>query len=162
MDTTRSSLVNAVVAKLQAESSDFNLVKPYQGELEKSLNRQKIQSNIFPAEVSLTTPFALVISKSRKVQESDGRSPRYGSNRNSLRLEHFLSVYVGVENAHDFSSSDAPVIWDMLSATAGILHGQVLSDGKGPILMLEEGEYLVTTDLFEVYEQKYFRYEIGF
>lgn len=150
---SRGSLVTAICAVLTAEVTDLLLVKPYEGEIDRYSKRAQIQNEVFPAQVSLTTPFALVISKSRPVIERKNRS---------MKLRHDISIYIGVSNTHDLMSTDTPAVFDLLTTVAQTLDGRRLIDKAGELCLVEDGEYLITTDLFTVYDQRFYQLEVAY
>lgn len=135
----------------------FNLVRQYNGEWDRYKKITQIEDDTFPAEVNLTTPFALVVSKKRN---PDPMVKRSGP---SLKLVHHMSVYIGVSNDHDIGSQEISPIFTYLDAVAQHLVGKKIYDGKhaSTIELIDDGEYLVTTDLFVVYDQKYIQKEIA-
>lgn len=149
----RGTLVTEVCAILTAEVTEFNLVKPYEGEIDRYSKRAQVQSEIFPAQVNLITPFALVISKSRPVVERKNRS---------MKLRHDLSIYIGVQNTHDLMSTSTPAVFDLLTTVAQTLDGRRLIDKAGELTLVEDGEYLITTDLFTVYDQRFYQLEVAY
>lgn len=148
----RGSIVQSLCEHLRVAVPDFNLVKPYHGELDRYSKKVQLKEDYFPAEVNLTTPFALIISKSREKVEKQGAS---------LKWMHSLSIYIGTENAHDFSSMEVSPIFALMDKTVEALNGKVFMRGAGALTVENDGEYLITTDLFVVYDQKYFQFEIG-
>lgn len=149
---SRGQIITTLCDHLRANITDLKLVKPYHGELDRYSKKTQLQEEIFPAQVNLTTPFALVISKSRDRIEKQG---------NSVKWLHSISIYVGMQNTHDFNSLTVPPIFDLLDQIVASLHGRVFFRGAGAMTIENDGEYLITTDLFTVYDQKYFEYEIG-
>ena len=149
----RGEIVQAVVNLIRKEIQEFQIVRPYQGEIDRYEKRGQIKSATFPAEVSLTTPFALVISKDRKpLEESKNRT---------MKLEHLLSIYVGVSNTHEFQSTKIPDAFWFLGRCVDVLNEQVLHTKAAGLKLVSDGEYLITTDLFTVYDQKWVIPEIG-
>jgi len=148
----RADVLTTLCAHIRANVPAFNLVKPYHGELDRYSKKVQLQEETFPAMVNLTTPFALVISKNRKPVEKKGAS---------LKFRHDLSIYIGDSNLHDFNNQDAPSIFTLMSDCLKALHGTRLIKGAGELTVESEGEYLLTTDLFTVYDQKYYELEIG-
>ncbi|MDQ5985871.1 MAG: hypothetical protein CSYNP_01588 [Syntrophus sp. SKADARSKE-3] len=152
--TDRGSTVTAIVDYLKAMVPDFALVKPYEGELDRFSKKSQIQDDMFPAQVSLQTPFALVISKDRERTDK--------SQNNSLKFQHNISIYVGVASSFDFASTSTPDVFTLLTKSAQVLHGHQAIANAGTLTLVNDGEYLVRTDLFTVYDQKFFQLEIGF
>lgn len=148
----RGQIVTAICAYLRVQVPELNLVKPYQGELDRYSKKTQIKEATFPAMVNLTTPFALVISKNRQRIEGKG---------NSLRFRHDISIYIGDSNKHDFNTLDTPYILTLLTRCVDELHGKSLINGAGALNLESDGDYLITTDLFTIYDQQYFQYEIG-
>lgn len=148
----RTDIITAICTYLRENVTEFNLVKPYHGELDRYSKKVQLKQEIFPAEVNLQTPFALVISKNRRRVEKTGASRKF---------IHDISIYIGDKNPHDFSSLDVPLIFTYMSKCANALDGVRLIKGASPLTIESDGEYLLTTDLFTVYDQKYFQYEIG-
>lgn len=140
----RGDMVTSVIGYIKAGRSEFNLVKPYEGELDRYRKIDQIKAEIFPAEVNLQSPFALVISKDREKINRTG---------NAERVRHNLSIYVGVNNDHNFASQINPDIWNLLS-----LLTETLLRVKG-LYLVNEGIYLCKTDLFTVYDQQWYRNE---
>jgi hypothetical protein len=138
----RKATVENIVARLKEYVSEFNLVKPYDGELDRYSKKTQLQESIFPAQVSLLTPFALVISKSRKPTLENRK----------LTMEHDFSVYVGVSNTHDFSNVQASEAFSLLEKSWKALEDFAPCAGSLGLHVIEEGEYLITTDLFIVYD----------
>lgn len=150
----RGDTVLAICSYLETNISDLNLVKPYEGELDRYRKLTQLKQEIFPAEVNLLTPFALVISKERhNMKQGGGRT---------LRLKHDISIYIGVAKSYDFASTAAPTALALLNTVAEALHGRRIIANAEPLVMLSDGEYLVSTDLFTVYDQKYYQLEIGY
>lgn len=152
MLTSRATIVDAICNHLRANVTELKLVKPYNGELDRYSKRLQIKEETFPAIVNITTPFALVITKDRQ------RLPGQGA---STKFRHDISVYVGEANNHDFNSLDVPPILALLDKVVNALHGAVLMRGAGALTLESDGEYLITTDLFTIYDQKYYQLEIG-
>ena len=148
----RSSIITALCTHLRTNVTDLKLVKPYHGELDRYSKKTQLQEETFPAMVNLTTPFALVISKDRRRVENRGQS---------LRFRHDISIYIGESNLHDFNNTEVPTIFTLMSKCLKSLHGVSLVSGAGALNIESEGEYLLTTDLFTLYDQKYYLYEIG-
>ena len=148
----RGAIVTTLCNYLRSAVPELNLVKPYHGELDRYSKKIQLRDEIFPAMVNLTTPFALIISKNRSRVEKQGQS---------LRFKHDLSIYVGESNQHDFNNIEVPPIFSLLSKCVNALHGHVLIQGAGVMNVESDGEYLITTDLFTVYDQKYSQLEIG-
>lgn len=152
MMVSRDQLITAICMHLRTAVSGLNLVKPYHGELDRYSKKSQIQNEIFPAMVNLTTPFALVVSKNRRRLDDKGTS---------VKFRHEISIYIGDSNQHDFSNQDVPSMFTLMSQCLEALHGKVFVKGGGVLTVESDGEYLVTTDLFTVYDQKYFQLEIG-
>jgi len=148
----RGDVVMTLCTHLKARVPDLMLVKPYLGELDRYSKRTQVKAEAFPAQVNLTTPFALVISKDR------ARVPQTGQSR---KFKHDLSLYVGVANTHDYGSQAMPPIFPLLDKCLAALDGVVLIRGAGELTVDSDGEYLITTELFTIYDQRYFQYEIG-
>lgn len=149
---SREESLQAICDYLRAQVTEFNLVKPYHGELDRYSKKVQLKENIFPATVNLTTPFALVVSKNRERMTNQGASRKF---------RHEISVYVGDSNDRDFSSLAVPSIFSLMNKCAEALDGAVLLQGAGPLTVVSDGDYLITTDLFVVYDQKYYQLEIG-
>jgi len=150
----RTTSVEKICNHLRANLPTFNLVRPYNGELDRFSKLQQLKSVTFPAEVNLTTPFALVISKDRF------RWPREQQNRNR-QMKHEISIYIGDANTHMIGSTDVPNVLFLLDQCRKVLDGKVLVPGAGELTIESDGQYLITTDLFTVYEQHYFQFEIA-
>ena len=148
----RSNIITLLCNHLRANVDDLKLVKPYHGELDRYSKKVQIKESSFPAQVNLTTPFALVISKTRERIEGKG---------SSLCFKHELSVYIGKSNKHDFNNTEVPTIFSLLDKCVNALNGKKLIKGAGALTLVNDGEYLITTDQFVIYDQKYFQYEIG-
>jgi hypothetical protein len=148
----RGNVILALCNHIRANVPELNLVKPYHGELDRYSKKTQIKEESFPAMVNLQTPFALVISKDRRPVENTG---------NSRRFKHDLSIYIGDANRHDFNTMDVPPIHAILTKCLSVLDGKVLLKGCGILTVESDGEYLITTDLFTIYDQKYFQLEIG-
>lgn len=146
----RGDIVDAICAHLRVNVPELNLVKPYHGELDRYSRVQSLKAEDFPAQVNLTTPFALVISKDRN--DADARK----QNR-SLSLRHDISIYVGDSNSHNFASTEVPNIMTLLSKCFDALEGWKSHIWSSILECKSDGEYLITTDLFIVYEQKYYQ-----
>jgi len=93
-----------------------------------------------------------VISKGRQKLDEKGAS---------LKFKHELSIYIGDQNLHDFNTLAVPQIYSLLDKCLNALHGKSLVKGCGNLNVVNDGEFLLTTDLFTVYDQRYFQYEIG-
>jgi len=152
MMVARDQLITALCVHLRTAVSALNLVKPYHGELDRYSKKTQLKEEIFPAMVNLTTPFALVVSKNRTRLEKTG---------SSVKFRHDISIYVGDSNLHDFNNQDTPSIFTLMGQCVEALHGKVFVPGGGILTVESDGEYLLTTDLFTVYDQKYFQLEIG-
>jgi hypothetical protein len=152
MLTTRSQIIEALCTFLRANVTEFNLVKPYHGELDRYSKKVQLKEDTFPAMVNLQTPFALIISKDRKRMESQGTS---------LKFRHDISIYIGVQNTHNFASTEVPDIFALMTKCTDVLHGKTFFKGAGALNVESDGEYLITSDLFTVYDQKYYQLEIG-
>lgn len=148
----RGQIVESLCSHLRVTVPELLLVKPYHGELDRYSKKLQLQEGIFPAQVNLTTPFALIISKSREREAKQGASTKW---------LHSLSIYIGVQNTHDFNTIAVPPIFAIMDKVTEALNGHVFFRGAGALTVENDGEYLVTTDLFTVYDQKYFQYEIG-
>lgn len=148
----RATIIETICVYLRTTVPEFNLVKPYHGELDRYSKKTQLTAEIFPAQVNLTTPFALVISKDRRKLTGIG---------NSLRFKHEISVYVGDANTHDFNSIAVPPIFDLMKKALAALDGKAFVRGCGVLEVESDGEYLITTDLFTVYDQKYSQLEIS-
>lgn len=148
----RGQAITAIQALLLKEVTDLKLVKPYSGELDRYSKKTQLKEETFPAMVNLTTPFALIISKGRF---------RLQDQRPSLKFKHEISIYIGDANRHDFQSTTVPNVITLLDKCVKALHGVVLLKGCGALTVENDGEYLITTDLFTIYDQKYYQYEIG-
>lgn len=151
----RTDMVQLVCAHLRAHVPSLNLVRPYNGEVDRFSKKAQIQQDIFPAEVNLTTPFALVVSKSRERQVEASRN-------RTLRFRHEISVYVGCSNTHMLGDTETPAVLEYLDLCSQALNGAALVKGATPLTILNDGEYLITTDLFVVYDQRYYQDEIGY
>ena len=148
----RETIISVLCDHLRTNVPELKLVKPYHGELDRYSKKTQLKEETFPAMVNLTTPFALVISKNRKRVEGAG---------NALRFRHDISIYIGDSNMHDFSSSETPNIFSIMTKCVEALHGKVLVRGCGTLNVESDGDYLITTDLFTVYDQQYYQLEIG-
>lgn len=148
----RGQIVTGICEHLRIQVPDLKLVKPYHGELDRYSKKTQLEQEIFPAQVNLTTPFALIISKNRERDTKQGASTKW---------LHSLSVYIGVQNTHDFNSIDVPPIFALMDKVTTALNGHVFFRGAGALTVESDGEYLITTDLFTVYDQRYFQHEIG-
>ena len=148
----RSQLIEALCVHLRTAVPEFRLVKPYHGELDRYSKKVQIQEETFPAVVNLTTPFALVVSKNRTSLEKQG---------NSTKFRHEISIYIGDSNRMDFSNQNVPNIFTLMSKCVDALDGKSFLRGAGLLTVESDGEYLITTDLFTIYDQKYFQLEIG-
>lgn len=148
----RGDIVAALRDYIRTNVTDFALVKPYHGELDRYSKKVQLKKEIFPAEVNLQTPFALVISKGR--HRVEGKGP-------SVRFRHDLSIYVGTANQHDLNSQEVPTIFSLLDKCVNALQGKSFLHGCGILEVENDGEFLLTTDLYTVYDQRYYQYEIG-
>ncbi len=148
----RTQLIESLCVFLREAIPDFVIVRPYHGELDRYSKKIQLKEETFPVTVNLATPFALVISKDRKRLENSGPS---------LKFRHDISIYVGVANRHDFANQNVPTIFDLLTRCTDALHGKVFFKGAGALNVESDGDYLITTDLFTVYDQKYYQLEIG-
>lgn len=146
MRELRGTIITSIITTLKG-TKQFNLVKPYHGELDRYRKQTQIKEQTFPAEVNLQTPFALVISKDREVDGPKG---------NSIKLRHNISIYVGTANPHDFSSEALPESYGLLEACV-----DALRPIRG-LTLVNEGLYLAKTDLFIVYDQQWFIHEIAY
>jgi hypothetical protein len=151
MSIERSTLISAIMERIN-QTHVFSLVKPYEGELDQYSKKVQLKDDLFPAQVQLKTPFCLVISKNRVPQET-------GRNRTEI-WRHQISLYVWVQRSYSFSSTSAPQAFALLKACGDALNKQKIVAGCSELHQLDEGEYLVTTDLFTVYDQKYYQDEI--
>jgi hypothetical protein len=151
----RGSVITAICGVLAA-LPDFNLVKPYEGEVYRYGKQEQIKSETFGAEVNLQSPFALVISRGRPVVEKR-------SGNRSKKLRHEISVYIGMTNTHNFNSTTVPPIFSVLAKCAETLDGLSLGlDGAGVLELIDDGEFLVQTDLYTVYDQRYYQHEVAY
>ena len=148
----RATIIDVLCTHLRNTVTDFKLVKPYHGELDRYSKKTSLQAETFPAQVNLATPFALVISKDRRKVAGVG---------NSLRFRHEISIYIGDANTHDFNSITVPPIFNLMKKTLAALDGTAFVRGCGVLEVESDGEYLITTDLFTVYDQKYSQLEIS-
>ncbi len=148
----RTQIIGDLCEYLRTAVTDFVVVRPYHGELDRYSKKAQVKEETFPIMVNIQTPFALIISKDRKRLENSGAS---------LKFRHDLSIYIGVANRHDFSNQSVPAIFDLLTKCTDALHGKVFFKGAGALNVESDGEYLITTDLFTVYDQKYYQLEIG-
>jgi len=149
----REDVVERVVNRLKEELQEFSLVRPYEGELDRYFKQRQIEQPEFIAMTSLQTPFALVISKNRDNWEARNKE---------LRVRHNLSIYVGVANEHNFADENVPGVFSLLSRCVAALHEWNCGlDGCGPMTLLDDGEYITRTDLYTVYDQKWFQLEIA-
>jgi hypothetical protein len=149
---SRSGMIDSVCDYLRTAVPELKLVKPYHGEFDRYVKTKSLKDDSFPAMVNLTTPFALVISKDRKRVEGKGQS---------VRFRHYISVYIGDANPHDFNNQEVPQIFALLDKCTEALDGKVLARGAGALSVESDGQYLITTDLFVVYDQQYSQLEIG-
>ncbi len=148
----RGVTVLAICSRLAAAVPDFKLVKPYEGEIDRYSKKTQVKEPVFPAQVNLATPFALVISKDRRARTEN----------NATKLIHEISIYVGVQNTHNFSALTAPPAFALLNKCVLALHGGKFGgNGAGALTLESDGEYLITTDLFTIYDQRYTQKEIG-
>jgi len=157
MRVKRREPVYAVVNAIRKAVPYFQLVKPYEGEIDAIFSRysriQQVKSDIFPAEVQLKVPFALVISQDREVIE--------GSRNRALRFRHDISIMLGASTSYDFASDKTPALFDLLDLCVDALADRNLGiDGVDKLTLFNHGKYIVKTELFTVYEQKYFTTEI--
>lgn len=147
----RTETVQNIVDHLNlVMTTDLALVKPYEGEFFKIEKRAQMKEDTFPAEVNLAAPFALVSSQGRPVEKRENRS---------LVLKHQISVFVGVANRHDFASTEVPTILALLELCAYALVGTKFHASASTLSLENDGTFLVKTDLYIVYEQKYFQFE---
>jgi hypothetical protein len=152
----RGDTVLAICTYLRNNVTDLNLVKPYEGELDRYSKKTQLRNELFPAQVNLQTPFALVISKARENIDNNGRNQ-------GLRLKHNISIYVGVASSYDFSSQTAPSAFTLLKKTAQALHNRkIVENAVGVLTLVDDGEYLIRTELFTVYDQKFYQLEVGY
>jgi len=151
LHVTRSAIITALCTKL-AEIPALKIVKPYHGELDRYSKKVQLKQEIFPAEVNLTTPFALVISKNRERVEDKGPS---------LRFKHDLSIYIGYANEHNFNDTSVSPIFGIMDSVVEKLAGKQIIPGAGVMTLLSDGDYIITTDLFTVYDMKFYQLEIG-
>lgn len=151
----RGSVIAAICGVLDA-LPEFNLVKPYDGEVYRYGKQEQIRADSFGAEVQLQSPFALVISRGRPVLEKR-------SGNRSKKLRHEISIYIGMTNTHNFSSVSVPPIFALLTKCAETLDGLSLGlEGAGVLELIDDGEFLVQTDLYTVYDQRYYQHEVAF
>lgn len=146
----RGDVVQSIINELRSSVATLNLVRPYQGEFSRYEKKAQITQGIFPAEVNLTTPFALVSSQDRPVVEQKNRR---------VKLRHSISVFIGVANNHDFSSTAIPESLPLLELCAAALVGKKFHSHASELSLENDGTFLTTTDLFVVYEQKFFQIE---
>jgi hypothetical protein len=146
----RTETVENIVTYLQTAVSVFALVKPYEGEFFKIWKRAQIQEDTFAAEVNLAAPFALVCSQERPVEKRDNRI---------LTLKHDLAILIGVSNTHNFGSTEVPSVLALLEQCADALVGRKFHANASELNLENDGIFLVKTDLYIVYEQKYFQTE---
>ena len=157
MRIKRREPIYAVVNALRKHVPYFKLVKPYEGEIDSMFSRysriQQVKSDIFPAEVQLQVPFALVISEDRNVTEN--------SRNRARRFRHDISVMLGASTSYDFASDKTPALFDLLDLCVDALADRNLGiTGVDTLTLVNHGKYIVKTELFTVYEQKYFTTEI--
>lgn len=144
---TVQNIVNYLVA---TTALGLSLVKPYEGEFSQYEKKEQMREDTFAAEVNLAAPFALVSSQARPVEKRDNRS---------LILKHQLSVFVGVQNTHDFASTAVPAVLALLEQCAYALVGGKFQASASELNLENDGIFLVKTDLYIVYEQKYYQIE---
>lgn len=146
----RTETIQAAINVIKAANLGFRLVKPYEGEFTRDEKQNQMKSETFVAEVQLAAPFALVSSQSRPVEKRENRS---------LTLKHEISVYIGVANTHNFASQAVPPILALLEQCAYALVGAKLHPRSSELNLENDGIFLVKTDQYNVYEQKYFQSE---
>lgn len=149
----RGYVIGLICAYLRTQLPRFALIKPYHGELDRYSKKLSIEADNFPAMVNLATPFALVVSKDRAVIEHKGRS---------FRAKHEISIYIGDTNPNDFSTTDPPYIFTLMKQCLEAMNAQRIVPGAGEIVTVSDGEYIATTPLFTVYDQKYYELETIF
>lgn len=149
----RGYVIDRLCEYLRNALTDFALVKPYHGELDRFSKKAQIQHDNFPAMVNLATPFALVISKDRIVLENKSRT---------LRVKHEISIYLGDSNPNDFAATASPRIFTLMKQCLEAMNGQRILQGAGEIVTVSDGEYLASTSQFTVYDQKYYQLETIF
>jgi hypothetical protein len=143
----RGTRVTQMINALKADST-FVLVRPYQGEIDRYRKISQLQEGVFNAEVGLTAPFALVISKERP--------PRPGRQDRGMKLVHHLSVYIGCQNLHEIGSVTNPAIYDLLEKAVTALRT------INGLTLVNEGIYLVTTATFHIYDQQWVIDEVAY
>ena len=148
----RGTTVLAICTFLRENCSSLVLVRPYNGELDRFSKKTQVEAETFPAEVNLTSPFALVVSKDRSRLENQG---------NSLKFKHDFSIYLGALNTFDFGSQELPPVFAVMKEVLDALEGQVLVHGASDLRVESDGQYLTTTNLYTIYEQRYYQYEIS-
>lgn len=146
----RTETIENAITVLKAANLGFKLVKPYEGEFTRDEKQNQIKAETFPAEVNLASPFALVSSQSRPVDRTENRM---------LNLKHAISVYVGIRNNHNFTSTGVPPVIALLEQCAKVLVGQHLHAHAAKLTLVNDGIFLVKTDLYIVYEQQYLQLE---
>ena len=149
----RGYIVDLICVYLRAQLTDFALVKPYHGELDRYSKKASIHDDNFPAIVNLATPFALVVSKNREVVDNKPRT---------LRVKHEISIYIGDANPNDFSTTVAPNIFTLMKQCLTAMNAQRIVQGAGEIVTVSDGEYIATTPLFTVYDMKFYQLETIF
>lgn len=159
MRIKRREPIIAIVNELRKSipSNYVRLIKPYEGEMDKLFSRyakvQRVKSDMFPAEVQLQTPFVLVISADRThMEDSRNRARRY---------RHDISLFIGGQTSFDFASDKTPDLFDLMDMCVDVLADKFLNiNGVDRLKNVNHGEYIVKTDLFTVYEQRYYTTEI--
>jgi hypothetical protein len=147
MGDLRGTVIENIITRLKDVMS-INLVKPYEGEIDRYRKIGQIENEIFPAEVNMATPFALVISKDRENKS--------GSQNRAMKLQHNISVYIGVSNTHSLSNEDVPDIYTVLNDCV------LAIKGENGLVLVNDGIYLCKTDLFIVYDQQWYRQEVAY
>jgi hypothetical protein len=140
----RNEVIANIITALQGVSS-VALVKPYEGEFFRFYLKSQVQGETFPAEVNLTTPFALVSSRSR---------PVIGRRNRVLEMKHEISLLVGIENSHNFGDDAVSGVFQVLQDCAAMLVGQKFHTHASELMLDNDGIFLAKTDLFIVYEQQ--------
>jgi len=63
-----------------------------------------------------------------------------------VKFKHEISIYIGDANLHDFNSLTVPPIYSLLDKCLNALHGKSLVKGCGNLNVVNDGEFLLTTD----------------